>query len=152
MPDAALATAARPLGSPQEELSAEAEAIELVAERLDEIAVEADIADIPDAPAESAEQAAAVLETAPVVEAAFVATPVSTLLAEASSPPAIEAASTADAGTPPDGALTPPLPQASDGGPDESWTLVRLRAEARSRGLKGVSSLNKSALLQRLRS
>lgn len=39
---------------------------------------------------------------------------------------------------------------APDDGPDESWTLVRLRQEARHRGLTGTSTLAKEALLARL--
>jgi hypothetical protein len=47
--------------------------------------------------------------------------------------------------------LTPPLPeQPADDRPNASWTLLRLRQEARSRGLSGTSNLPKAALLQRL--
>ena len=35
-------------------------------------------------------------------------------------------------------------------GPDESWTVVRLRAEARSRGLTGISGMTKAQLLAAL--
>jgi hypothetical protein len=48
--------------------------------------------------------------------------------------------------------LTPPLPeQPADDEPSESWTLLRLRAEAKRRGLTGTSNLPKAALLSRLR-
>ena len=46
---------------------------------------------------------------------------------------------------------TPPLPAAAaDDRPSESWTLVRLRQEAKNRGLTGTSNLSKSALVARL--
>jgi hypothetical protein len=49
--------------------------------------------------------------------------------------------------------LTPPLPEEpADDQPNESWTLLRLRAEAKRRGLTGTSNLPKAALLDRLRS
>jgi hypothetical protein len=49
--------------------------------------------------------------------------------------------------------LTPPLPDTpADDQPSESWTLLRLRAAAKSRGLTGTSNLPKAALLDRLRS
>jgi hypothetical protein len=48
--------------------------------------------------------------------------------------------------------LTPPLPeQPADDEPNESWTLLQLRAEAKRRGLTGTSNLPKAALLARLR-
>lgn len=48
--------------------------------------------------------------------------------------------------------LTPPLPeQPADDEPSESWTLLRLRQEAKQRGLTGTSNLPKAALLERLR-
>lgn len=54
--------------------------------------------------------------------------------------------------TVPAGDLTPPLPEEpADDQPNESWTLLKLRAEARSRGLTGTSNLPKAALLERLR-
>lgn len=49
--------------------------------------------------------------------------------------------------------LTPPLPvQPADDEPSESWTLLQLRGEAKSRGLTGTSNLPKAVLLERLRS
>ena len=47
--------------------------------------------------------------------------------------------------------LTPPLPHrpAADV-PSEEWTLVRLREEARRRGLPGVANLSKARLVERL--
>ena len=47
--------------------------------------------------------------------------------------------------------LTPPLPEepAADV-PSDEWTLVRLRAEARRRGLTGTSNLSKARLVERL--
>jgi signal recognition particle GTPase len=47
--------------------------------------------------------------------------------------------------------LTPPLPHkpAADV-PSEEWTLVRLREEARRRGLPGVTNLSKARLVERL--
>ncbi len=48
--------------------------------------------------------------------------------------------------------LTPPLPESQpEGEPDESWTLLQLRQEAKHRGLTGTSNLPKAALLDRLR-
>jgi len=49
------------------------------------------------------------------------------------------------------GELTPPLPHkpAADV-PSEEWTLVRLREEARRRGLPGVANLSKARLVERL--
>ena len=48
--------------------------------------------------------------------------------------------------------LTPPLPEdPADDEPSESWTLLKLRAEAKQRGLTGTSNLPKAALLERLR-
>lgn len=48
--------------------------------------------------------------------------------------------------------LTPPLPeQAAADTPSESWTLLKLRAEAKRRGLTGTSNLPKAKLLERLR-
>ena len=43
-------------------------------------------------------------------------------------------------------------PDASEAavGPDESWTVVQLRAEARSRGLTGLSGKSKAQLLEAL--
>jgi hypothetical protein len=46
---------------------------------------------------------------------------------------------------PPDVAVDEPVP-----GPDGSWTVVRLRAEARSRGLTGMSGKTKAELLAAL--
>ena len=43
-----------------------------------------------------------------------------------------------------------PAKTASAGGPDATWTLTALRAEARSRGLSGYSRASKSQLLARL--
>jgi len=47
--------------------------------------------------------------------------------------------------------LTPPLPSepAADV-PSEEWTLVRLREEARRRGLPGVTNLSKARLVEQL--
>ena len=48
---------------------------------------------------------------------------------------------------------TPPLPVApSPDEPSEQWTLLKLREEAKRRGLTGTSTLPKAALLERLRS
>lgn len=48
--------------------------------------------------------------------------------------------------------LTPPLPEEpADDQPNESWTLLKLRAAAKERGLTGTSNLPKAALLERLR-
>jgi len=41
-------------------------------------------------------------------------------------------------------------PAASAATPDDSWTVVRLRAEARSRGLAGFSGKSKAELLELL--
>ena len=38
----------------------------------------------------------------------------------------------------------------SAAGPDESWTVVQLRAEARSRGITGLSGKSKAQLLEAL--
>jgi len=38
----------------------------------------------------------------------------------------------------------------TSGNPDETWTVVRLRAEARSRGLTGLSGKSKAQLLEML--
>lgn len=38
----------------------------------------------------------------------------------------------------------------SDGGPSSDWTVVQLRAEARSRGLTGLSGKSKAQLLEAL--
>lgn len=47
--------------------------------------------------------------------------------------------------------LTPPLPEpTADDVPNDSWTLLRLRAEAKRRGLTGTSNLPKAALVARL--
>jgi hypothetical protein len=47
--------------------------------------------------------------------------------------------------------LTPPLPEQPAGDqPNASWTLLRLRTEAKRRGLSGTSNLPKAALLERL--
>ena len=63
-----------------------------------------------------------------------------------------EAAAAAAAFSEPDGVdLTPPLPtEPPADAPSEEWTLVRLRSEARRRGLTGVSTLSKAGLLERL--
>lgn len=48
--------------------------------------------------------------------------------------------------------MTPPLPESQpEGEPNESWTLLQLRQEAKHRGLTGTSNLPKAALLDRLR-
>ena len=41
-------------------------------------------------------------------------------------------------------------PSATEAGPDSSWTVVQLRAEARSRGLSGLSNKSKAQLLDAL--
>jgi len=47
--------------------------------------------------------------------------------------------------------LTPPLPhKPAPDVPSEEWTLVRLREEARRRGLPGVANLSKAGLVERL--
>ncbi len=47
--------------------------------------------------------------------------------------------------------LTPPLPhKPAPDVPSEEWTLVRLREEARRRGLPGVANLTKAGLVERL--
>jgi hypothetical protein len=47
--------------------------------------------------------------------------------------------------------LTPPLPHKPPADvPSEEWTLVRLREEARRRGLSGVANLSKARLVERL--
>jgi hypothetical protein len=47
--------------------------------------------------------------------------------------------------------FTPPLPhRPAEDRPSEAWTLVRLREEARQRGISGVSNLPKSQLVERL--
>jgi len=47
--------------------------------------------------------------------------------------------------------LTPPLPhKPAPDVPSEEWTLVRLREEARRRGLPGVTNLSKARLVERL--
>ena len=101
--------------------AAEAEAI---AEELDEIISEAGSA--PEEPSHDGEAAAA----AEVFEAG-----------DAGAEPTVTAAE-----------LTPPLPEdpAADE-PNESWTLLKLRAAAKERGLTGTSNLPKAALLERLR-
>jgi|GEM_PF-2965279 len=38
-----------------------------------------------------------------------------------------------------------------EAGPDESWTVARLRAEARARGIVGYSRLTKAQILEALR-
>jgi hypothetical protein len=43
-----------------------------------------------------------------------------------------------------------PAAVSSAAGPDETWTVVRLRAEARSRGLTGLSGKSKAELLEAL--
>jgi hypothetical protein len=45
--------------------------------------------------------------------------------------------------------LEPQQPEAVEG-PDASWTVVQLRAEARSRGLTGLSNKSKAQLLEAL--
>jgi hypothetical protein len=139
----------------------EQEAEEAVAEALVEEAVAATVADA----VLDAELAADATTTA-AEEAEAVATELDEIAAEAAPEPeapsgdgdAAEAARTLAASDP--GAeptvvkdeLTPPLPeQPTDGEPNESWTLVRLRQEAKQRGLTGTSNLPKAALLERLR-
>lgn len=49
-------------------------------------------------------------------------------------------------------ALTPPLPHAdSEDEPSEAWTVVRLRALARKRGVSGSANKNKAELIEALR-
>lgn len=101
-----------------------AEEAEGIAEELDQIVTQAEVA--PEQPSHDgdAAEAAAVFERA-----------------DAAADPAVAAPQ-----------LTPPLPeQPADTVPSESWTLLRLREEAKRRGLAGTSSLPKAALLARLR-
>ncbi|HSV39969.1 MAG TPA: hypothetical protein VLI04_14520 [Nocardioidaceae bacterium] len=44
----------------------------------------------------------------------------------------------------------PPPPPAAAVGPDESWTVTRLRAAARDAGVTGYSKMTKAALLDSL--
>ncbi len=58
----------------------------------------------------------------------------------------------AENGDAPAAKLTPPLPEEPPAEvPSEEWTLVRLRQEARRRGLSDTSNLPKARLLERLR-
>ena len=50
----------------------------------------------------------------------------------------------------PEGTAVPEEPSATAAGPDSSWTVVQLRAEARSRGLTGLSNKPKAQLLDAL--
>ncbi|MDH2444736.1 hypothetical protein QDR37_12345 [Amnibacterium sp. CER49] len=106
-----------------------------VAERLDDATAQAEVADPEAPPVEAAIDAAAVFTRD---EPALPATP----------SPAGGGTVDAAAG---DRAYTPPLPHApQDGRPNDSWTLVHLRQEAKRRGLQGVSNLPKHALVERL--
>ena len=49
------------------------------------------------------------------------------------------------------GTATQGRPPCADDEPNEAWTLLQLRAEAKRRGLTGTSNLPKAALLERLR-
>lgn len=101
----------------------EAELVEIVAVQLDEAAVAAEPA--PEEPDHDgdAEEASTAFESTPADEPPLVATE-----------------------------ATPPLPDApADDAPNESWTLLRLRDEAKRRGLTGTSNLPKAKLLDRLR-
>lgn len=57
-----------------------------------------------------------------------------------------------EAATPPLATVDPSLADTSQpaAGPDASWTVVQLRAEARSRGLTGLSGKSKAQLLDAL--
>ena len=109
-------------------LTPDAEEVEAVAAELDEIIAEAE-----------AEAAAIDPEPTHDGEAAEAAT-------------AFEQSDAGDEPTVTASELTPPLPEepAADE-PNESWTLLKLRTEAKRRGLTGTSNLPKAALLERLR-
>ena len=102
----------------------DAEIAEIVADTLEEVAADAAVG--PTEPTGSAhegeaEEAAAVFEAADVV-------------------PTVAPSE-----------LTPPLPNTpADDAPNATWTVIRLRAAARERGLTGTSGLSKAALLERL--
>jgi hypothetical protein len=98
-------------------------------------------------------------------EAEAIATELDEIISEAEAAPeepshdgeaedAAEVFETSDAGSEPTVTtteLTPPLPEEpADDQPSESWTLLKLRAEAKRRGLTGTSNLPKAALLKRL--
>jgi hypothetical protein len=66
-------------------------------------------------------------------------------------PPAIERApETAAATTDPTPVDSTPVDSSSAAAPDASWTVVQLRAEARSRGIAGLSGKSKAELLAAL--
>ncbi len=44
-----------------------------------------------------------------------------------------------------------PTVEPAEGAPDDSWTVARLRAEARARGLEGLSRKTKQQLIDALR-
>lgn len=135
------------------------------AEELEDAVVEAAIvATVLDAVADTESVADASISDAEVVEA--VAVELEAVVAEAEPAPeepshegeAAAAAEVLAAGDPGDeptvttSELTPPLPaEESADEPNEAWTLLRLRAAAKERGLTGTSNLPKAALLARLR-
>ena len=88
----------------------------------------------------------ALLLAAALPAATFVALDLAIPRAAAATQPTV-AVEEADAGF----TLGEELPEEpADDEPNESWTLLRLRAEAKRRGLTGTSNLPKAALLERL--
>lgn len=134
----------RALAEAAEEAAAEAVVDAAVAETVVEAVVDAELAAAEQGPAAVAGLVAEELDE--VASLADTAEPEPDHAWEAE-----EAAAAFTDSTPPAEALTPPLPEEpAPDAPSEEWTLVRLREEARRRGLTGVSNLPKAQLVERL--
>lgn len=120
---------------------------QVIEESLEEAIVDAAVVATVEEAVVDAELAQAASEAA---EAEAVAEELDEIVAETGAE--VEAVGAADQPSSAAPDLTPPLPEEpADDGPNETWTLLRLRAEAKRRGLTGTSNLPKAALLERLR-
>ena len=134
----------RALATAAEEAAAEAVVDAAVAETVAEAVVEAELIAGDEEPAVVAEVVAETLDA--VAEDADPASAETDHAGEAE-----EAAAVFTEALPDPATLTPPLPvEPAPDVPSEEWTLVRLRAEARRRGLTGASNLSKAGLVERL--